>query len=292
MLIANTGQSLVIMNLRTGEQVQLPPGQRTPVPDSKIDLIDDSFVLISLFNSGTLVAYTDAGAAYPGFPTVASPVYAGACLYSELPPADRNQGLRKTVTDRGGVVYEAREGRWLAPGPFTLHRQITFDATNQTPGNTTSPAAVAQRLIPRDCLARNGDIVRVHQRNSKNAQTDNGFVIFRFGSTGIPANDVNLSSSSTTFLSGANRSSGSYHDFMRVNATTLRRLGGGAGLTQMMGNAAADIPADFTVPNMDSNDNFLTITAYTATGGGTASAEVLSLSQFEIEIRPFLAATS
>lgn len=73
MLIANTGQSLVVMNLRTGEQVQLPPGLQTPLADSKIQYIDDSAVLISLFNAGVLVAYTDAGAAYPGFPTSARP---------------------------------------------------------------------------------------------------------------------------------------------------------------------------------------------------------------------------
>lgn len=73
MLIDNTGQSLVIMNLRTGEQVQLPPGQRTPLADSKIQYIDDSAVLIALFNAGVLIAYNDAGAAYPGFPTSANP---------------------------------------------------------------------------------------------------------------------------------------------------------------------------------------------------------------------------
>lgn len=83
MLIANTGQSLVIMNLRTGEQVQLPPGQMTPVLDSKIPFIDDSFVLISLFNAGVLVAYTDAGAAYPGFPTTANPADS-----KRIPPVD------------------------------------------------------------------------------------------------------------------------------------------------------------------------------------------------------------
>lgn len=71
MLIANTGQSLVVMNLRTGEQVQLPPGQMTPVFDSKIPYIDDSAVLVSLFNTGVLVAYTDAGTPYPLFPTSA-----------------------------------------------------------------------------------------------------------------------------------------------------------------------------------------------------------------------------
>lgn len=83
MLIANTGQSLVVMNLRTGEQVQLPPGQRTPVLDSKIPFIDDSFVLISLFNAGVLVAYTDAGAAHPGFPTTTNPADS-----KRIPPVD------------------------------------------------------------------------------------------------------------------------------------------------------------------------------------------------------------
>lgn len=83
MLIANTGQSLVVMNLRTGEQVQLPPGQMTPVLDSKIPLIDDSFVLISLFNAGVLVAYTDAGSAHPGFPTASSPSDS-----KRIPPVD------------------------------------------------------------------------------------------------------------------------------------------------------------------------------------------------------------
>jgi hypothetical protein len=83
MLIANTGQSLVVMNLRTGEQVQLPPGQRTSLADSKIQYIDDSFVLISMFNAGVLVAYTDAGAAYPGFPTTANPADS-----KRIPPVD------------------------------------------------------------------------------------------------------------------------------------------------------------------------------------------------------------
>lgn len=83
MLIANTGQSLVVMNLRTGEQVQLPPGLRTPLADSKIQYIDDSAVLIALFNSGVLVTYTDAGSAYPGFPTTANPADSKV-----IPPVD------------------------------------------------------------------------------------------------------------------------------------------------------------------------------------------------------------
>lgn len=97
MLIANTGQSLVVMNLRTGEQVQLPPGQMTPVLDSKIPFIDDSFVLISLFNAGVLVAYTDAGAAYPGFPTTANPADS-----KRIPPVDADYAA--AVVGAAGVL--------------------------------------------------------------------------------------------------------------------------------------------------------------------------------------------
>lgn len=102
MLIANTGQSLVIMNLRTGEQVQLPPGQMTPVLDSKIPFIDDSFVLISLFNTGVLVAYTDAGAAYPGFPTTANPADS-----KRIPPVDPDYAAAVVV---GGAVSRIAVG--------------------------------------------------------------------------------------------------------------------------------------------------------------------------------------
>lgn len=109
MLIANTGQSLVVMNLRTGEQVQLQPGQRTPLDDSKIQYIDDSFVLISLFNAGVLVAYTDAGAAYPGFPTTANPADS-----KRIPPVDADYAaavvgaaaLRPTGNDDAARIVE------------------------------------------------------------------------------------------------------------------------------------------------------------------------------------------
>lgn len=118
MLIANTGQSLVVMNLRTGEQVQLPPGQMTPVLDSKIPFIDDSAVLIALFNSGVLVAYTDAGAAYPGFPTTANPAdskrippvdadYAAAVVGATTPVSNITRNADGTVSGYtwGGVTY-------------------------------------------------------------------------------------------------------------------------------------------------------------------------------------------
>lgn len=116
MLIANTGQSLVIMNLRTGEQVQLPPGQTTPVADSKISFIDDSAVLISLFNSGVLVAYTDAGNTLTGFPTAASvresrtlpsvTETAGAATLNAAPGSRRFQRrvLSRCLTGRSNAV--------------------------------------------------------------------------------------------------------------------------------------------------------------------------------------------
>lgn len=69
MLIKNNGTNPITMNLRDGSSYVLQPGVPTSVPDATTTMIDDSSVLIALFNAGTLVAYTDSGSAYPGFPT-------------------------------------------------------------------------------------------------------------------------------------------------------------------------------------------------------------------------------
>lgn len=143
MLIANTGQSLVVMNLRTGEQVQLPPGQMTPVLDSKIPFIDDSFVLISLFNAGVLVAYTDAGAAYPGFPTTANPAdskrippvdpdYAAAVVGAAVGVSNISRNPDGTVSGYvyGGAAYAVTYGEFgvetVAGGGRTI--TVVYDA--------------------------------------------------------------------------------------------------------------------------------------------------------------------
>lgn len=146
MLIANTGQSLVIMNLRTGEQVQLPPGQLTPLDDSKIQYIDDSFVLISLFNAGVLVAYTDAGAAYPGFPTTANPAdskrippvdaeYAAAVAVEAIAVADISRNPDGTVSGYtyGGASYAVTYGPFGVESITGGGRTITvaYDASGR-----------------------------------------------------------------------------------------------------------------------------------------------------------------
>ncbi|MBU0601122.1 MAG: hypothetical protein KKD25_01820 [Gammaproteobacteria bacterium] len=129
MLIANTGQSLVVMNLRTGEQVQLPPGLRTPLADSKIRYIDDSAVLIALFNSGVLVAYTDAGSAYPGFPTTANPADSKV-----IPPVD---------DDYANAVVAASGGR--LPNRFGLFGDSRLVVS--MPLNTTHRSFVNQANV-------------------------------------------------------------------------------------------------------------------------------------------------
>lgn len=134
MLIANTGQSLVVMNLRTGEQVQLPPAQRTSLDDSKIQYIDDSAVLIALFNAGVLVAYTDAGAAYPGFPTTANPADS-----KRIPPVDADYAA--AVVGAAALSQESMptDLPWLAarsPGSYT---QVSLPSP-YSPGHVLHPS--------------------------------------------------------------------------------------------------------------------------------------------------------
>ncbi|MDP3579132.1 hypothetical protein [Methyloversatilis sp.] len=168
-----------------------------------------------------------------------------------------------------------------------VHRQVTFGPAFSTLGNTTTPRKVAQVLVDKKLLARDGDVIRVHFGIKKNGVTDNAFALFYFGTTGEIATDVAVNSSATTALSGATDAGSGTLDFMRVSATSIRRLGNGTLLNTLSGNGAPDIPADFTVPNMNQNDLFLTLGAYTATAGGVASAEIATITSFEVEKRPF-----
>ncbi len=162
MLIANTGQSLVIMNLRTGEQVQLPPGQRTSLADSKIQYIDDSAVLIALFNAGVLVAYTDAGAAYPGFPTSANPEDSrfpprAVDLFARRPSADSvPNGFVFLATDLGRMRWVSDGSQWILLSPCT----VVGAADPQSIVDTASPQGTQESTLyslslPANALAGN-----------------------------------------------------------------------------------------------------------------------------------------
>lgn len=185
---------------------------------------------------------------------------------------------RKQVADvmaGGGAAYK------------NIFRQTTFDASNSTPGNTTAVSRIGRTLIDKKYLAKDGDVIRVLFAIKKSAAVDNGFVLLYFGTTGEVGSDVAINSAATTAMSGASDNASGMIDFMRVNATTLRRCGNGTLLNCLSGNGAPDQPTDFVVPNMDLNNVFLTVGSYTATAGAAASAEVATLTGFEIEHRPF-----
>lgn len=70
MRVLNTGTQPITINLRDGRSfIAQPGGPAVDLRDSDVSLLDDSTFLIGLFNAGTLVAQTDAGAPFPGFPT-------------------------------------------------------------------------------------------------------------------------------------------------------------------------------------------------------------------------------
>lgn len=101
MLITNNGTAPVTMNLRDGTSYLLRPGVPTSVPDSATTMIDDSSVLIALFNAGTLTVTTDAGGAFTGFPTV---VNATDSAQGKLLPvrAKVGNGGARTLVDEAG----------------------------------------------------------------------------------------------------------------------------------------------------------------------------------------------
>lgn len=207
--------------------------------------------------------------------------------YSQLPSAAANEGRIARVADRNNMRYVATGGRWRPDGDGLLFRMISAGAQQTTNGNTTTPKAVQQITVPRECLAVNGDVVRFVFSAEKSNTVDNGLMNVYAGTTGVIGTDVNVSSASTTLLSGTTDNAAGYWEYKRIDATTLRRVLGGAGVTSAVGNSTVNQPADFAVPNMDNNDLIFTFGLYTATGGGAASPELATLKDFEVVIRPF-----
>lgn len=148
MLITNNGKTPVTMNLRDGSSYLLQPGVPTSVPDAATTMIDDSAVLIALFNAGTLTVTTDAGGAFTGFPTS---VNSTDSALGKLLPVRAKVGLggsRSLVDETGQAVggggasnktaqRRARAALWNGPAWIqarTLAQEIALGTTNVIQG--------------------------------------------------------------------------------------------------------------------------------------------------------------
>ena len=133
MLIRNNGTAPVTMNLRDGTSYLLQPGVATSVPDAATTMIDDSPVLIALFNAGTLTVTTDAGGAFSGFPTV---VNATDSAVGKLLPvrAKVGAGGARTLVDETGQPLGGGGGRSTVARAvakalhFSTARRVSLDS--------------------------------------------------------------------------------------------------------------------------------------------------------------------
>lgn len=104
MLIKNNGTTSITMNLRDGSSYVLLPGVPTSVPDAATTMIDDSAVLISLFNAGTLTVTTDAGGAFSGFPTTVNATDSAVGKLLPVRAKVSAGGARSLVDETGQAV--------------------------------------------------------------------------------------------------------------------------------------------------------------------------------------------
>lgn len=115
MRVLNTGTQPVTINLRDGRSfIAQPGGPAVDLRDSDVSMLDDSAFLIGLFNAGTLVAQTDAGAAFPGFPTIqnAADAAVGKLLHVR---AKVEAGGKRSIVDEGGSTVSAGASSGAAP---------------------------------------------------------------------------------------------------------------------------------------------------------------------------------
>lgn len=175
------------------------------------------------------------------------------------------------ITDIGGGSWWSSNGYTLTPkqNSITLYELDTANA--QTLGTAK---VMAQNLIPAGLLADRSRL-RITYTYGKSASAETCAHNFRLGLTGTTSD---TSIGNTGAPGGANVAVGNVLEFQRLNATSLLRLGmaitGGYN-----GPSTTAIPAAVTVPNMDTNPLFLSLTSLSS-----ANVEVYTLYDYRVEL--------
>lgn len=105
MRVLNAGTQPITINLRDGRSfLAQPGGPAVDLRDSDVSLLDDSVYLMGLFNAGTLVAQTDAGAPFPSFPASVNSVDAAAGRALHVRARVGASGARTLVDESGAEI--------------------------------------------------------------------------------------------------------------------------------------------------------------------------------------------
>ena len=175
------------------------------------------------------------------------------------------------ITDIGGGSRWMSNGITLTP----LQNSITLydlDAPNtQTLGTAK---VMAQNLIPLGLLT-NRSRLRITYTYSKSATSETCTHNFRLGTAGTTA-DTSLAT--TGAPGGTNVTVGNFIEFQRLSATSLLRLGM-AVTGSYNGPSTTAIAGAVTVPNMDTNNLFLSLTSLSS-----ANVETYTLHDYRVEL--------
>lgn len=149
MLVQNNSAAPVTLNLRDGKAYTITAkGGKISLSDSYTALLDDNASTIALFNSGVLSALTDAGAAFPGFPTtvsaadsVAGKSFAVGGFY------DANGNPTLSGPGAEAVLHAVQEAG-IEGAASMLFVQNT--AVSKTDNNTTEAVLASKEIQPSD----------------------------------------------------------------------------------------------------------------------------------------------
>lgn len=172
MLIKNNGVTPITMNLRDGTSYLLQPGVATSVPDAATTMIDDSPVLIALFNAGTLTVTTDAGGAFSGFPTVVNATDSAVGKLLQVHAKVGSGGARTLVDSTGQAV---------GGGSGLSRLRAALSAVRLVPSPIMSPALIAptayatgQAYKYDDVVVNGGNIYRCTKQITTSATAPTG----------------------------------------------------------------------------------------------------------------------
>lgn len=163
------------------------------------------------------------------------------------------------------------------PIPITL---FSLPITGTPTVSGVGELIFAQYLIPAGTLANNGDKLRMTLTATKSGGTGETFTgRIRVGTAGTIADALVTAGN---LIVTTQTASGFLMDIRRNSATTLQHMGpGNTSLGSYPGGSTSSIQAEATVPNLDTTDVYISVSALS-----NAATEVATLVEWEIELRP------
>lgn len=173
--------------------------------------------------------------------------------YTSLPLAAQNYRRSYYVVDQA-AAYLSDGTNWLP-----LADRVLYDLGATTPPTMTgvTETILSQFVIPAGCWKNSQDLI-LRASAQKSGTSENFTGRLRIGTLGTVSDALIIAG---TLLGGTSDGTGFELPVKRLSATSVFKYGPGSFTGALLGGSTTDVAAAVTVPNLDSNAVYVTLSA-------------------------------